>query len=34
MLKKLNFKPRLAEVEDIPEAKRNMIMTHVALDAV
>jgi hypothetical protein len=34
ILKKLNFQPRLTEVGDISEAKRNMKMTHVALDAV
>ena len=30
----LNFRPRLTEVEDISKAKRNMKMTHVALDVV
>ncbi|RKT45271.1 hypothetical protein BDD21_2707 [Thiocapsa rosea] len=28
------FKPRLTEVADISEVKRNMKMTHGALDAV
>jgi hypothetical protein len=32
--KKLNFKPRLTEVEDNTTAKRNMKMPHVALGAV
>jgi hypothetical protein len=34
VLKKLNFKPRLAEIEDISKAKRNVKTTHIALDAV
>jgi hypothetical protein len=31
---KINFKPRLTEIEDISKAKRKMKMTHFALDAV
>jgi hypothetical protein len=30
----IGLRPRLADVEDISEAERNMKMTHVAPDAV
>jgi hypothetical protein len=33
-IKELNFKERQTEIEDISKDKRNMKMTHVALDAV
>jgi hypothetical protein len=34
VLKKLNFRPRLAKIEDIAKAKRKIKITHVAVDAV